>query len=219
MWDLVCNVHIVNMGSQFILQHNYSQMQLIGKYNRLYCKALIVNCPIGGLSCIASPCLWLWLPLEGKPWTRATIVKKRIDLSQKLFYLLTKNCSLIIAVKSSEHAEVLLKAVPAITRSWWMRRWWRGWKSCSATTTRVILSPSGAPFTLPSYWSVLVSWTVSWPLIGGDSSGGSCLEKFASRASSVENGLGSWYWSMLHIMVIRFSTINADLVKYACVYI
>ena len=57
VWDLVCNVHIVNMGSQFILQHNYSQIQLIGKYNRLYCKALIVNCPIGGLSCIASPCL------------------------------------------------------------------------------------------------------------------------------------------------------------------
>ena len=57
VWDLVCNVHIVNMGSQFILQHNYSQMQLIGKYNRRYCKALIVNCPIGGLSCIASPCL------------------------------------------------------------------------------------------------------------------------------------------------------------------
>ena len=114
------------MGSQFILQHNYSQIQLIGKYNRLYCKALIVNCPIGGLSCIASPCLWLWLPLEGKPWTRATIVKKRIDLSQKMFFLLTKKCLIIITVKSSEHAEVLLKAVPAITRSWWMRRWWRG---------------------------------------------------------------------------------------------
>ena len=146
-----------------------------------------MNCIFHYSDCL--PWLWLWLP----PPCFYTSTQCNVQCTKWTFLQNISVLSSGLTVKTWWIKEVLLKAAPTITGSWWRRRW-RGWRveelHCDQHSHPFPLHPSPCPpighpwsagQTLASYW---------WRMERG------ILENFASISTGGgEGAAGTWHWA------------------------